>query len=74
MKTILDKIYEEYEALPTIQKQAEFIKRWNEQIATFNRLLWTCSNGEQYNKLNKDISRIQEELEEIVKTLSLNVK
>ena len=72
--TIIDRIQAEYEALPTQQKRAEFIKRWNDEIATFDRLLWSCSGSEEYNRYDKEISDIQAELERIVKALSLNVK
>jgi hypothetical protein len=40
----------------------------------FNRLLLLCSDSEEYNKYNKEISDIQAKLEEIVEALSLNVK
>lgn len=73
-KTILESMQAKYEALPTQQKRTEFIKRWNEEIVVFNRLLLLCSDSEEYNKYNKEISDIQSKLVEIVETLSLNVK
>lgn len=73
-KTILESRQAKYEALPKPQKRAEFIKRWNEEIVVFNRLLLLCSDSEEYNKYNKEISDIQAKLEEIVEALSLNVK
>jgi hypothetical protein len=55
-------------------KKAEFIKRWNEHIATLNRLLWSCEDSADYEKTSKEIKEIQERLMAIVERLSLNVK
>ena len=73
-KTILESRQAKYEALPKPQKRAEFIKRWNEQIRQFDRLLWSCADSDEYYKYGIELSEIQAKLEEIVETLSLNVK
>lgn len=53
--------------------RADFVEHWNKQIGAFYGLLDHTSDYEQYKKLSKKIDRIQQQLEEIVKMLSLNI-
>ena len=73
-KTVIERMQEQYEALPTAEKKEQFINRWNAHIAELDGLLWTTADYEQYKKLSRKMDKIQEQLKEIVKMLSANVK
>ena len=53
--------------------RTEFIEHWNKQIGAFYGLLDHTSDYEQYKKMEVKIEKIQRQLEEIVKILSLNI-
>ena len=73
-KTVIERMQEQYEALPTAEKKEQFINRWNAHIASLGGLLWTTADYEQYKKLSSKIDKIQKQLKEIVEELSVNVK
>ena len=73
-KTVIERMQEQYEALPTAEKKEQFINRWNAHIADLGGLLRTTADYEQYKKLSSKIDKIQKQLKEIVEELSVNVK
>jgi len=73
-ETVIERMAEEYEALPTGKKQKEFVARWQSHIDDFTRLLWSCSGTKDYEETKKEVDAIQAQLEAIVARLSRNVK
>lgn len=73
-ESVIEGIQKKYDALPTKQKQTEFVSRWQSHINDLNRLLWSCKDTAEYDLTTIEVRRIQEQLIELVKRLSHNVK